>query len=57
MVADPTKSPEQQVRYRNALHGVYQMVKVEGLSSLGRGLAPNTVSPRLPPSLALEVLS
>lgn len=45
MVADPTKPAEHQVRYRNALHGVYRMVTEEGVSSLFRGLAPNTVRP------------
>ncbi len=45
MVADPTKPVEQQVRYRNALVGVYRMVREEGAASLARGLAPNTVSP------------
>ncbi|KAK8847467.1 hypothetical protein IAR55_005325 [Kwoniella newhampshirensis] len=43
MVADPTKPADQQLRYRNALHGVYRMVREEGPSSLIRGLAPNTV--------------
>lgn len=46
MVSDPTKPAEKQVHYRNALHGVYKMVKVEGFSSLFRGLLPNTVSQR-----------
>ncbi len=44
MVADPTKAVEQRVNYRNALHGLYRMVKDEGPTSLARGLAPNTVS-------------
>lgn len=44
MVSDPTKPPEKQVHYRNALHGVYKMVQVEGFGSLFRGLMPNTVS-------------
>lgn len=44
MVSDPTKQPEKQVHYRNALHGVYKMVQVEGFGSLFRGLMPNTVS-------------
>lgn len=46
MVSDPTKPPEKQVHYRNALHGVYKMVQVEGFGSLFRGLLPNTVSAR-----------
>lgn len=44
MVADPTKAPENRVNYRNALQGVYRMVRDEGASSLFRGLGPNTVS-------------
>lgn len=43
MVADPTKPVENQVHYRNAIHGVYKMVSNEGIASLARGLAPNTV--------------
>ncbi|WVQ98125.1 hypothetical protein IAU59_005247 [Kwoniella sp. CBS 9459] len=43
MVADPTKDAAHQYRYRNALQGVYRMVKEEGVTSLGRGLAPNTI--------------
>ncbi|WVF69729.1 hypothetical protein IAT40_004508 [Kwoniella sp. CBS 6097] len=43
MVADPTKDAAHQYRYRNALQGVYRMVKEEGVMSLGRGLAPNTI--------------
>ncbi|GFZ47766.1 Dicarboxylate carrier 1 [Saitozyma sp. JCM 24511] len=42
--ADPAKPPEQRVGYRNALHGLYRMVKDEGGASLFRGLAPNTLS-------------
>ncbi|EJT45519.1 dicarboxylic acid transporter [Trichosporon asahii var. asahii CBS 2479] len=45
MVSDPTKPPEKQVHYRNALHGVYKMVQVEGFGSLFRGLMPNTLTP------------
>lgn len=44
MVSDPTKPPEKQVHYRNAIQGLYKMVKVEGFGSLFRGLLPNTVS-------------
>jgi dicarboxylate transporter 10 len=44
MVADPTKPADQRVNYRNALHGVFRMVKEEGPGSLSRGLLPNTVS-------------
>ena len=44
MVADPTKPKEARVNYRNAIQGVYRMVREEGASSLARGLAPNTVS-------------
>ncbi|OCF45817.1 solute carrier family 25 (mitochondrial dicarboxylate transporter), member 10 [Kwoniella heveanensis CBS 569] len=43
MVADPTKDAAHQYRYRNALQGVYRMVREEGVMSLGRGLAPNTI--------------
>ncbi|WVQ83311.1 hypothetical protein IAT38_005450 [Cryptococcus sp. DSM 104549] len=43
MVADPTKPAAEQLRYRNALQGVYRMVHDEGAKSLFRGLAPNTV--------------
>ncbi|OXG46631.1 solute carrier family 25 (mitochondrial dicarboxylate transporter), member 10 [Cryptococcus neoformans] len=43
MVADPTKPVENQVHYRNAIHGVYKMVSNEGIASLARGLAPNTI--------------
>lgn len=43
MVADPTKPAENQMHYRNAIHGIYKMVSNEGVASLARGLAPNTV--------------
>ncbi|TYJ56946.1 mitochondrial dicarboxylate carrier [Cryptococcus floricola] len=43
MVADPTKPLEQQLHYRNAIHGLYKMVANEGPASLARGLAPNTI--------------
>ncbi|WWD21559.1 hypothetical protein CI109_106045 [Kwoniella shandongensis] len=43
MVADPSKPADQQLHYRNAIQGVYRMVKDEGASSLARGLAPNTI--------------
>ena len=43
MVADPTKPKEARVGYRNALQGVYRMVREEGAARLARGLAPNTV--------------
>ena len=61
MVADPTKPAERQVRYRNALHGVYKMVREEGPTSIFRGLTPNTVSRSftkvfLSPSLSLSPL-
>lgn len=45
MVADPTKPKADRVNYRNALQGVYRMVREEGAGSLARGLAPNTVRP------------
>ncbi|ORY30361.1 mitochondrial carrier [Naematelia encephala] len=43
MVADPTKPPAQQLHYRNALQGVYKMTRDEGVMSIFRGLAPNTI--------------
>ncbi|KAK4690023.1 hypothetical protein P7C73_g88, partial [Tremellales sp. Uapishka_1] len=43
MVADPTKPVAQRVNYRNALQGLYAMVSKEGVGSLARGLAPNTI--------------
>ncbi|WVR04687.1 hypothetical protein IAU60_001698 [Kwoniella sp. DSM 27419] len=43
MVADPTKDAAHQYRYKNAIQGVYRMVREEGVMSLGRGLAPNTI--------------
>jgi len=45
MITDPVKPVEQRVNYRNALHGVYKLVTVDGPSALFRGLAPNTVCP------------
>jgi len=47
MITDPVKPLEQRVNYRNALHGVYKLVTVDGPSALFRGLAPNTVRPSL----------
>lgn len=44
MIADPTKPPAEQVHYKNALQGVYKMVQTGGVSSLFRGIGPNTVS-------------
>lgn len=44
MISDPIKPKDKQFRYRNAAHGVYRMVKDEGVSSLFRGVVPNTVS-------------
>ncbi|TXT08952.1 hypothetical protein VHUM_02426 [Vanrija humicola] len=43
MIADPTKPKDKQFRYRNALHGLYRMVKDEGAASLFRGVVPNTI--------------
>ena len=43
MVADPSKPVEQRVHYRNAIQGLYSMISHEGLSSVFRGLLPNTV--------------
>ncbi|WVQ69346.1 uncharacterized protein L199_007563 [Kwoniella botswanensis] len=43
MVADPTKTPDHQYNYRNALQGTYRMVREEGVPSLARGLLPNTI--------------
>jgi len=44
MITDPVKPPEQRVHYRNAFHGVYKLVSVDGPAALFRGLLPNTVS-------------
>lgn len=55
MVADPTKPADQRVNYRNALQGVYRMVRDEGASSLARGLAPNTVSTGEPYQTHIEI--
>ncbi|WVN89371.1 uncharacterized protein L203_104594 [Cryptococcus depauperatus CBS 7841] len=43
MIANPTKPLDHQVHYRNAIHGLHKMIHYEGLGSLTRGLAPNTI--------------
>lgn len=43
MTSDINKAPAERYAYPNALVGLYRMVSSEGLSSLFRGLVPNTI--------------
>lgn len=43
MTSDINKKPAERYNYSNALAGLYRMVKSEGIPSLFRGVAPNTV--------------
>lgn len=48
MTADATKPREQRLGYKNAADGLFRMIREEGVSSLGRGIVPNTVRLRHP---------
>jgi dicarboxylate transporter 10 len=43
MCADGAKDPLQRNRYRNALQGLVQIGKEEGIKTFARGLGPNIV--------------
>ena len=43
MTSDFTRPPEKRYNYRNALSGLINLVKEEGVRGLGRGLGTNTV--------------
>lgn len=42
MTSDSVKPPEKRYNYSNAISGLFNLVKEEGLKGLGRGLGPNT---------------
>jgi dicarboxylate transporter 10 len=46
MTSDFTRPPEKRYNYRNALSGLINLVKEEGVRGLGRGLGTNTVHVR-----------
>lgn len=41
MQGDFAKPPEKRLNYKNSIHGLYRMVRDEGVSSLARGVGPN----------------
>lgn len=41
MIGDTVKPVEQRVQYRNAIDGLFKMLRTEGTASLARGLGPN----------------
>lgn len=43
MTSDFTRPPEKRYNYRNALSGLINLVKEEGVRGLGRGLGTNMV--------------
>lgn len=45
MASDRAKLPADQFRYRNAFHGLYRILKDEGVLALYRGWQPNVVRP------------
>jgi len=45
MTSDAIKPPEQRYGYSNALSGLFQIVKQEGVRGLTRGIEANTVRP------------
>lgn len=44
MTSDSLRPPEKRYGYRNALAGVVDLIKNEGIKGLGRGLGTNAVS-------------